>query len=134
LLGAAGGVLAIVGALLPWQQTVAGRLSISAFDVPVTFLGDWDNLGDGGFSLGALLGIVAGVGAALSVVSGGGVVRRILGFVVVILCAVYVLQQQDFLTSNDFGVGTGLNVWDVADYGVVVSFAGGLLMTFAPSR
>jgi hypothetical protein len=134
VLGALGGVLAIVGALLPWQQTVADRISITAFDIPITFLGGWEHLGDGGFSLGAVLAIVAGIAAVVSVISGGGVIRRILGFVVIVLCAVFVLQQQDFLTSNSLGVGTGLNVWDVADYGVVVSFAGGLVMTFAPSR
>jgi hypothetical protein len=134
VVGALGGVLAIVGALLPWQQTVADRLSVNAFDIPITFLGGWEHLGDGGFSLGALLAIVAGVAAVLSVISGGGVVRRVLGFGVVVVCAVYVLQQQDFLTSNDLGVGTGLNVWDLAGYGVVVSFVGGLVMTFAPSR
>ncbi len=134
VLGALGGTLAIVGALLPWQQAVADRLSVSAFDIPLTFLGGWDNLGDGGFSLGALLAIVAGIGVVLSLISGGGVVRRILGFAVVVVCAVYVLQQQDFLTSNDLGVGTGLNVWDVAGYGVLMSFLGGLVMTFAPSR
>jgi hypothetical protein len=134
VLGALGGALAIVGALLPWQQRVVDRLVVNAFDIPVTFLGGWEHLGDGGFSLGALLVIVAGIGVAVSVISGGGVIRRVLGFVVVVVCAVYVLQQQSFLTSNDLGVGTGLNVWDVADYGVVVSFLGGLVMTFAPSR
>jgi hypothetical protein len=134
VVGALGAVVAIVGALLPWQQTVADRLSVDAFDIPLTFLGGWDHLGDGGFSLGAFLAIVAGVGAVASVLSGGGLVRRVLGFVVVVVCAVYVLQQQSFLTTNDLGIGTGLNVWDVADYGVVVSFVGGLLMTFAPSR
>jgi hypothetical protein len=133
VLGALGAGLAIVGAFLPWQQTVADRRSISAFDVPLTFLGGWEHLGDGGFSLGALLVIVCGIGAALSVL-GGGVIRRVLGFVVVVVCAVYVLQQQDFLTSNDLGVGTGLNVWDVADSGVLATFVGGLVMTFAPSR
>jgi hypothetical protein len=133
LLGALGGALAVVGAFLPWQQTVADRLSVSAFDVPLTFLGGWEHLGDGGFSLGAFLVIVGGIGAAISVLS-GGVIRRVLGFVAVVVCAVYVLQQQDFLTNNDLGVGTGLNVWDVADYGVAVTFVGGLVMTFAPSR
>jgi hypothetical protein len=134
IVGALGCIVVIVGALLPWQQTVADRLSVSAFDIPLTFLGGWDHLGDGGFSLGAFLTAVAGAGAVLSFVGGGGLVRRVLGFVVVVLCAVYVLQQQSFLTSNDLGIGTGLNVWDVADYGVVVSFAGGVVMTFAPSR
>jgi hypothetical protein len=132
--GALGGILAIVGALLPWQQTVADRLSVGAFDIPLTFLGGWEHLGDGGFSLGAFVAVVAGIGAVLSVLGGGGVIRRVLGFVVVVVCAVYVLQQQSFLTTNDLGIGTGLNVWDVADYGVVVSFVGGLVMTFAPSR
>ena len=41
---------------------------------------------------------------------------------------VYVLQQQDLLTTNERGLGTGLNVWDVVDYGVLVSFGGGLVM------
>jgi hypothetical protein len=134
VVGALGAAVAVVGALLPWQQTVADRLSVSAFDIPLTFLGGWDHLGGGGFSLGAFLAIVAGVGAVASILGGGGPVRRVLGFVVVVVCAAYVLQQQSFLTSNDLGIGTGLNVWDVADYGVVVSFVGGLVMTFAPSR
>jgi hypothetical protein len=134
IVGALGCIVAIVGALLPWQQTVADRVSVNAFDIPLTFLGGWDHLGDGGFSLGAFIVIVAGAGAVLSIVGGGGLVRRVLGFVVVVVGAGYVLQQQSFLTSNDLGIGTGLNVWDVADYGVVVSLLGGLVMMFAPSR
>ena len=50
------------------------------------------------------------------------------------VCCVYVLQQQDWLTTTDRGLGTGLNVWDVVDNGVLVTFGGGLLMVFAPSR
>lgn len=134
IVGALGCILAIVGALLPWQQTVADRLSVNAFDIPLTFLSGWDHLGDGGFSLGALIALVAGAGAVLSIIGGGGLIRRVLGFVLVLVCAGYVLQQQSFLTSNDLGLGTGLNVWDVADYGVLVSLVGALVMTFAPSR
>jgi hypothetical protein len=134
VVGALGGILAIVGALLPWQQTVADRLSVNAFDIPLTYLGGWDHLGDGGFSLGAFVAIVAGIATVLSLLRGAGLIRRVLGFVVVVVAAVYVLQQQSFLTTNDLGIGTGLNVWDVVDYGVVVSFVGGVVMTFAPSR
>ncbi len=134
VVGALGAVVAIVGALLPWQQTVADRLSVSAFDLPLTFLAGWDHLGDGGFSIGAFLVLVAGIGIVASLIAGGGLARRILGAVVVLACVLYVLQQQAFLTSNDLGLGTGLNVWDIVDFGVVVSFAGGLAMTFAPRR
>lgn len=134
VVGALGGVIAIVGALLAWQQTVANRLEVNAFDIPVAFLGSWDKLGDGGFSIGLLVVILAGVGTLVSLISGGGVVRRILGFAVVVIAVVFVLQQQDLLTSNQRGLGTGLNVWDIADYGVVVSFLGGIVMTAAPSR
>ncbi len=41
------------------------------------------------------------------------------------ICVVYVLQTQDLLTTSDRGIGTGLNVWDIVSYGVVVSFGGG---------
>lgn len=134
VVGALGGIVAIVGAVLPWQQTVADRVEIDAFDVPVAFLASWEHLAEGGVSLGVVLLVLGAVGTVVSLVAGGGIVRRILGFGIVMLCVVYVLQQQDFLTSSELGLGTGLNVWDVADYGVAVSFAGGIVMTFAPSR
>jgi len=132
--GAIGGMIAILGTALPWQQTTATRLEINAFDVSVRFLASWDDLTAGGISIGLLVVILAGIGTVVSMIGGGGIVRRILGFVIVVICAVYVLQQQDWLITNERGLGTGLNVWDIADYGVLVSFFGGLVMTFAPSR
>jgi len=100
----------------------------------VSFLTGWEHLGDSGFSLGALLVIVAAVGLVLSLLSGGGILRRILGVALVVLAVVYVLQWQDFLSSGGRGVGTGVNVWDLVDYGVLVTFGGGLVMVIAPSR
>lgn len=134
VLGAIGGVIAIFGATLPWQQTVANRVEVNAFDISVRFLGSWDQITAGGFSIGMLIVIMAGVGAVLTLIAGGGIVRRVLGFAVVLVCVLYVLQQQDWLITNERGLGTGLNVWDLAGYGVLVSFTGGLLMLFAPSR
>src|SRR4051794_32242271 len=107
VLGALAGVLAIVGALLPWQQTVADRISVTAFDIPVTFLGGWEHLGEGGFSLGAFLVVVAGGAAAVSGVSGGGGGRRGLGIVIVVLSALLRLPQPGLLTSHDLRGGTG---------------------------
>lgn len=134
LLGAVGALFAIFGTALPWQQTIVSRVEVDAFGLPVRVLTGWEHLGDRGFALGWLVVILAGVGAVLSIIAGGGVVRRVLGFAVVLVCVVYVLQQQDWLSSIDKGLGTGLNVWDVVDYGVLVTFGGGLLMTLAPSR
>jgi hypothetical protein len=134
VLGAVGGIIAILGAALPWQQAGAARLELNAFDIPVRFLGSWDQIAAGGLSIGMLVTILAGIGVVVSMIAGGGIVRRILGFAVFVVCVVYVLQQQDWLTSNELGLGTGLNVWDIADYGVLVSLSGGLLMLFAPSR
>jgi hypothetical protein len=134
VLGAIGGIFAILGTALPWQQNVSIRVEVDAFGVPVSFLSGWEHLGDKGFALGWLIVILAGVGAIVSLISGGGIVRRILGLIIIILAVVYTLQQQDWLTSNERGLGTGLNVWDVIDYGVAVTFGGGLLMLFSPSR
>ncbi len=134
VIGAVGGIIAIIGAALPWQQVVASRLELNAFDIPLRFLGSWDQITAGGFSIGLLVLIMAGIGTVMSMISGGGIVRRLLGFAIVGVSLVYVLQQQDWLITNELGLGTGLNVWDVADYGVLVSFVGGLLMGFAPSR
>lgn len=134
VLGAIGGIIAIIGTALPWQQTIATRVEGNAFDISWRFLGSWDRIAAGGFSIGLLVTILAGIGAVVTMISGGGIVRRVLGGAVVLICIVYVLQQQDWLITNERGLGTGLNVWDVADYGVLVSFGGGLLMVFAPSR
>jgi hypothetical protein len=134
VLGAAGGLIAIFGTALPWQQTVENRLEVDAFGIPVRFLTGWEELADQGFALGWLIVILAAVGAIVSIISGGGIVRRILGLVIIIVCLVYALQQQDWLTTIDRGLGTGLNVWDVVDVGLGVTLSGGLLMVFAPSR
>ena len=42
VLGALGGLIAILGAALPWQQTVANRLEVDAFGLPVRFLAGWE--------------------------------------------------------------------------------------------
>jgi hypothetical protein len=139
VIGAFGAVVAIVGAALPWLQNarhpgaIIGE-SFSAFDIPLSFLSDWKNLGETGFSLGALIVIVAAVALVLSLVAGGGIIRRILGGVLVIVAVVYVLQWQDYLSSGSRGLGTGLNVWDIVDYGVLLTFGGGVAMILAPSR
>jgi hypothetical protein len=135
VLGALGGAVAILGTALPWVQTTGTLLhEVDAFGLPVRILSGWDEIAKGGWELGWLIVVLAGLGAVVSMISGGGIVRRILGFAIVMICAVYVLQTQDLLTSTDRGLGTGLNVWDLVDYGVLVSFGGGLLMVFAPSR
>jgi hypothetical protein len=134
LIGALGALIAIVGAALPWQQTVANRLEVDAFGIPVSFLSGWEHLTDKGFALGWLIVILAGVGAVVSLIAGGGIVRRVLGLVIFIVCCVYALQQQDWLTTTNRGLGTGLNLWDVVDNGVLVTGVGGLVMLFAPSR
>ena len=55
------------------------------FGIPVRFLSGWEHLGDKGFALGWLIVILAGVGAVVSLISGGGIVRRILGLAIVII-------------------------------------------------
>jgi hypothetical protein len=134
LLGAAGGLIAILGTSLAWQQTVANRLEVDAFGVPVRFLTGWENLADKGLAVGWLVVVLAAVGAVVSIISGGGIVRRILGLAIVVVCAVYVLQQQEWLSTIDRGLGTGLNVWDVVGIGVPVTFLGGLVMVLSRSR
>ncbi len=134
VVGAIGALIAIFGTALAWQQTVSNRLEVDAYGIPVRFLSGWENLADKGFALGWLIVILAAVGAVVSIISGGGIVRRILGLAIVIVCVIYVLQQQDWLTTTDRGLGTGLNVWDVIGIGVPVSLFGGLVMLFSPSR
>lgn len=134
VLGALAGILAIVGTMLPWVQTVGTLHEVDAFGLPVSVLSGWDDALKGGFELGLLIVILAGVGAVVSLVSGGGIVRRLLGLALMIICVVYVLQTQDLLATSDRGLGTGLNVWDLVDYGVLVTFGGGLVMLCAPSR
>jgi hypothetical protein len=134
VLGALAGIMAVVGTMLPWVQTVGTLHEVDAFGLPVSVLNGWDHALKGGFELGLLIVILAGVGVIVSLVSGGGIVRRVLGLALMIICVVYVLQTQDLLTSSDRGLGTGLNVWDLVDYGVLVTFGGGLVMLCAPSR
>ena len=134
-LGALGGLIAILGAALPWVQVFNTPISdVNAFNLPARVLGGWPDAYQGGFALGWVITIMAGIGALVSMISGGGIVRRILGFVIIVICAVYLLQTQDLLTTANRGIGTGLNVWDIVDYGVAVTFGGGLLMLASPSR
>jgi hypothetical protein len=134
VVGAIGGIVAIVGTALPWVQTVGLLSSVDAFGLSVKVLNGWGDATRSGFELGTLLVILAAVGIVVSLISGGGIVRRLLGFAICVICVVYVLQTQDLLTTSDRGIGTGLNVWDIVSYGVVVSFGGGLVMLCAPSR
>lgn len=134
IIGAVGALIAIFGTALAWQHTVANRLEVDAYGMPVRFLTGWEQLADRGLAIGWLIVILAGVGAVVSLIAGGGIVRRILGLAIVIVCSVYVLQQQDWLSTIDRGLGTGLNVWDVVGIGLPVTFLGGLTMLFAPSR
>jgi len=134
VVGALGALIAIFGAYLPWVQTIGGLREVDAFGLPASVLSGWDATEKGDYKLGLLIVILAGVGTIVSMISGGGIVRRILGFALIIICAVYVLQTQDLLNSSDRGLGTGLNVWDLVDYGVLVTFGGGLVMLFSPSR
>jgi hypothetical protein len=131
VVGAVGGLVAILGAVLPWLQT---GTDVNAFDIPVSFLSSWENLPDSGFSLGALVVVLAAVAAVVSLIGGGGIVRRILGLALLIVAAAYVLQWQDYLSSGSRGLGTGLNVWDIVDYCVLVTLGGSIVMMGAPSR
>ena len=117
---------AILGTALPWVQTIGRLNEVDAFGLSVRVLSGWDDALKGGFELGLLIVILAGVGVVVSMISGGGIVRRILGFPLIMICAVYVLQTQDLLTTSNRGLGTGLNVWDIVDYGVLVTFGGGV--------
>jgi hypothetical protein len=134
VVGALGGIVAIVGAALPWVQSVGPLHEHDAFGVSWHALNGWDQAAKPGVELGLVLVVLAAIGVLVSMVAGGGIVRRILGFVLVVMCVVFVLQAQDVLTSAQRGIGTGLNVWDLVDYGVLVTFAGGLVMLCAPSR
>ncbi len=134
VIGAIGGVIAILGTALPWVQSVGLLTEVDAFGLSWHVLNGWDDATKSGLSLGTLLVILAGIGLVVSLISGGGIVRRVLGFVIIVICAVYVLQTQDLLTTSNRGLGTGLNVWDIVDYGVLATFGGGLVMLFAPSR
>lgn len=133
-LGAFGALIAILGAALPWVQAVNAQDDVDAFNMPVRILTGWDQVAKGGWELGWVIFAIAAVAAVVSMISGGGIVRRILGAVIVLIPIVYVLQTQDLITSSNAGLGTGTNVWDIVDYGVLVTFGGGLLMVFAPSR
>lgn len=133
-LGALGALIAILGAALPWIKAVNGPKDADAFQIAARVLSGWDQVAKGGWKLGWVIFAIAAVAAVVSMISGGGIVRRILGVVIVLIAVVFVLQAQDVLTNADEGLGTGTNVWDLVDYGVLVTFGGGLLMVFAPSR
>ena len=134
VIGAIGGVIAILGTALPWVQTIGLLSEVDAFGLSVKVLSGWDDATKGGFELGTLIVLLAGIGVLVSLISGGGIVRRVIGFALIVICAIYVLQTQDLLTTSNRGLGTGLNVWDIVDYGVLVTFGGGLVMLIAPSR
>lgn len=134
VVGALGGLVAVIGTKLPWVQAVGPLHEHDAFGVSWHVLNGWDQAAKPGPELGLILVILAAIGVVVSLVAGGGIVRRILGLVLMVLCIVFVLQAQDLLTNAQRGIGTGLNVWDLVDYGVLVTFAGGLVMLCAPSR
>ena len=134
VIGVIGALVAGFGAWLPWLQAGADGRQANAFEMSVRTLADWQNAPKPGMSLGWLVVLVAGIGAVLSMIGGGGLFRRVLGFAIVLISAIFVLQFQDLLTAQASGVGTGTNVWDLVDYGVLVTFGGGLVMLIAPSR
>lgn len=134
VIGALGGLIAILGAALPWIQAVNGPDDADAFHISVRILTGWDQAAKGGWELGWVIFAIGAVAAVVSMISGGGIVRCILGLVIILMAVIFVLQTQDFLTTADTGLGTGTNVWNLVDYGVLVTSGGGLLMLFAPSR
>jgi hypothetical protein len=134
VVGALGGLVAVIGTKLPWVQSVGPLHEHDAFGVSWHVLNGWDQAAKPGPELGLLIVILAAIAVVVSLVAGGGIVRRILGLALMIVCVIFVLQAQDLLTNAQRGIGTGLNVWDLVDYGVLVTFAGGLVMLCAPSR
>ena len=134
VLGAIGGLIAILGANLPWLKVSGPSDLADAFHISARVLGGWDQAAKSGWKLGWVIVVIAAVGTLVSMISGGGIVRRSLGVVVVLIAVVFVLQTQDYLNTADAGLGTGKNVWDLLDFGVLVTFGGGLVMVFAPSR
>jgi hypothetical protein len=134
ILGLLGAGVVVLGTVLPWFRQVGGGSTSDAYGVPLAFLGGWRHLAESGFDLGTALLIAAIVGGVVSMVRGGGIVRRVIGLAMILVCALYVLQWQDFLNVGQAGLGTGTNVWDIADYGVLVSFGGAVVMLGAPSR
>lgn len=130
LVGALCAGVVVLGAQMSWQQ-VSGA---TAFELAARrYLFDWDAARTGR-EIGWILLWLCVPTALASLVRGLGWMRRLAGLVVVVICVLYVLHWQDVLNAFDAGLGSGRNVWDVVDWGVVVSFGGGVGMLASPVR
>ncbi|MEW6059459.1 MAG: hypothetical protein AB1551_04840 [Actinomycetota bacterium] len=111
----------VVAAFLPW---LSGLGSASAFDVPLAVL--WSlNPGTGGLKLGFLIVALGALGAGLAMLPRFDGGRLLLGALIMVVAADFVVQT--WRAVSDLGGGFG-DVFDVLGVGVYVTLVGGALI------
>lgn len=131
-----GAAAALVSCFLPWFSI--NGIGVSAFDVPLKFLVDKDDVpvvflggavaGGGGVALGWLLVTVAAGAAALVVRPINVALRRALGWVLVLIATVFLAQTQRLVGQLQAGgvfSSLGLGVYVSAVAGWLIARGGG---------
>jgi hypothetical protein len=113
-----GGVLGVVGALLPWARFHFER---NAFAYPAKFLFN-GQAGGRSLSVGLVLVVLAGLGLVLSPFRAASLPRRILGVLVLAVPVAFALQG--------LGHASASHVFSVLGPGAYVAALGGLLLLF----
>lgn len=124
-LAAAGAVLAVLGALLPWID--AGGSSENAFGTPAAFLVDFKTTAGDGFNVGFVVLALAAATAALSFVKEpwAPTAVRVGGIVLAAVGLLFVVQL--FRLANFFDVSLS----DLIGVGAFLVIAGGVAAAFA---
>jgi hypothetical protein len=117
-----GAAAVVVGALIDWTR--GGVANGNAFDIPLKFLWDINNPGNG-FKIGVALVILAAAGAVLSIFPLTGTLTRIAALACLVICVLYGIEFGRLL--DDRGQSFG-DLFDYLGVGVYVSLGGSILM------
>ena len=121
LTGAAGAVLAVAGAFLPWYR--AGGVAVNAWDVPLWAL--VTNASDGGGTSAGVPLLVAGMALLFAVAERGAWGLAALGAAAAVPAALGIVRWLQVDAPRP-GLGAGLPVALLG--GVLIAIAGGLLL------
>lgn len=132
--GVGASLLLVVATLLAWDRPLDvdfGGQNFSAWDFPLTFLLDFENIFEGtkGVSIGLFLTIVAVVAFAFVNSGRAAVVWRVAGAVTLLTALLHAVQAQRLVSDFDDGW-----VLDVLGPGFYLAVVAGVGFVLAPSR
>ncbi len=128
----AGAITVVVGALLPWLR-LPGLPGFGSPDFPVQALvGDLTG-SSGPVSIAVVLVAAAVVALVAASRPSLGRIRRLAGWLVVVIATVFVAQVQRNLAALAAGGPDAPTVLGTVGLGVIVAFVGGLLIALGPS-